>query len=165
LTGGWVNRRRVQVRVHIAYFRNGDPTPYYFVNVTNKSKSRDVEITHVWFATDPPVHILNPHTPLDKRLQYDESWETWIEVSKVPADEHDAKLLARVRLSSGGKPVHSKADDDVPAEGFIPGQNTIRHAARPTTRAYGEDGLSDPTYTGPIDTSEPISLSGFDPPG
>ncbi len=142
VTGGWINRRRVRVRVHAAYFRNGNPTPYYFVNVTNRSRSRDVEITHVWFATDPEVRVLNPGRPLlHVRLQYDQPWETWIAADAVPANEHDAKLLARVRLSSG-ETVHSRPNDDVPAEGFIPGS----------------------TYVGSIGTSEPISLSGRYPP-
>jgi hypothetical protein len=47
LTGGYLNRRRVRVQVHTAYFRNGNPTPYCFVKVTNTSSKRDVEVTHV----------------------------------------------------------------------------------------------------------------------
>jgi hypothetical protein len=67
LTGGYLNRRQVRLQVHTAYVRNGNPTPYYFINVTNKSSNRDLEVTRVWFATHPPVHILNPHTVLCPR--------------------------------------------------------------------------------------------------
>ena len=84
LTGGYPNRRRVRVQVHTAYVKNGHPTPYCFVNVTNRSSKRAVQVTHVWFATNPPVHIVNPYRPLPVRLHSHESWKTWIQVARLP---------------------------------------------------------------------------------
>jgi hypothetical protein len=132
LTGGYLNRRRVRVQVHTAYFRNGNPTPYCFVNVTNTSSRRDVEVTHVWFATNPPVHILNPYRPLPVRLHYDEPWETWIEVARLP-DVPGVSRLGRVRLSSDDT-VHSRPNRNVPSEGFVAGPPLSHRARRRTTR-------------------------------
>jgi hypothetical protein len=138
LTGGYLNRRRVRVRVHTAYFRNGNPTPYCFVNVTTTSSKRAVEVTHVWFATNPPVHILNPYRPLPVRLQYDEPWETWIEVARLP-DVPGVSRLGRVRLSSEDT-VHSRPNRNVPSEGFVAGPPLSHRAQRRTTREDDWDG-------------------------
>jgi hypothetical protein len=115
---GWQQgRRKVRVLVHPAVFR-GNPTPYYFVNVTNLSRDREVEVTHVWFDVDPPAHVLRAERPLPVRLRGDESWETWIEFAKV-AHRSNPETLARVRLSSG-KVIKSRANPDVPMEGYVP---------------------------------------------
>ena len=106
LTGGYPNRRRVRVQVHTAYVKNGHPTPYCFVNVTNRSSKRAVQVTHVWFATNPPVHIVNPYRPLPVRLHSHESWKTWIQVARLP-DVPGMGRLGRVRLSSDDT-VHSR---------------------------------------------------------
>ena len=116
---GWQQgRRKVRVLVHPAVFR-GDLTPCYFVNVTNLSRDREVEVTHVWFDVDSPVHVLRPERPLPVRLRGDESWETWIEFAKL-VHASNPETLARVRLSSG-KIIKSRLNPDVPTEGFVPG--------------------------------------------
>ena len=138
LTGGYLNRRRVRVHVHTAYVRNGNPTPYYFVNVTNTSSTRDVEVTHAWFATNPPVHILNSHRPLPVRLQHDEPWETCIEVARLP-DVPGMDRLGRVRLSSGDT-VHSTANRNLPSQGFVAGPPLSHRARRRMTREDDWDG-------------------------
>jgi len=137
LTGGYLSRRRLRVRVHTAYFGNGNPTPYYFISVTNKSSTRDVEITHVWFATNPPVHLQNIHRPLPVRLQYDEPWETCIEVARLP-DVPGVDRLGRVRLSSGDT-VHSRTDRSGPSQGFVAGP-PLSHRAPRITREDDWDG-------------------------
>jgi hypothetical protein len=54
---------------------------------------------------------------LPKRLEPDESWETWF---PVPATEQEAYRLARIRLSSH-KVVKSKQAENVPLYGAVPG--------------------------------------------
>jgi len=132
LTGGYLNRRRVRPQVHTAYVGNGNPTPYYFLNVTNRSGKRDVEVTHVWFATNPPVHILNPHRPLPVRLHYDEPRETCIEVARLP-DVPGMDRLGRARLSSGDT-VHSTPNRNVPSQGFVADPPLSHRARRRITR-------------------------------
>jgi len=132
LTGGYLNRRRVRLHVHTGYVRNGHPTPYYFLTVTNTSSTRDVEVTHVWFATKPPVHILNPHRPLPVRLHYDEPWETCIEVAQLP-DVPGMDRLGRARLSSGDT-VHSTPNRDAPSQGFVADPPLSHRARRRITR-------------------------------
>jgi hypothetical protein len=54
------------------------------MKVVNLSPSREIEITHIWFDTNPPVHIDNRAGPLPARLRLDETFETWVPVAEVP---------------------------------------------------------------------------------
>jgi len=122
LSGLWRHRRKLKVLVHRARFETGGPECYYFVNVTNLSKDRDVEITHVWFETVPQVHVMQPTRPLPKRLKPDEPWETWIPVDKLPTkDEEQVFTLGRVRMSNDAV-AKSKKRRYVPSRGFVPGR-------------------------------------------
>ena len=121
---GWIYKilnlaQQVRVLVHRAYLSSG--TDCYFINVTNRSPSRDAEVTHVWFACNPDIHVLNHQRPLPRRLRPEESWETWIEVNKFPDTiRENAFTFARVRLSNG-RVINSKRNTNVPGEGYIPG--------------------------------------------
>lgn len=114
--------RRLRVRVHKAYFTRTDPRVWaYFINVTNTSCNRELEITHVWLDTVPPVFALPPDRPLPKRLKPDETWETWIERDRVPGyDPHAVYRLGRVRLSTG-QVIRSVENKGIPPRGYIPG--------------------------------------------
>lgn len=92
------------------------------MKVTNLSPSREIEITHIWFDTEPPAHVLNQDRPLPARLRLDETFETWIPVAAVPHEEN-IERLGRVRLSSG-KTVKSRLNKAVPRIGHVggPGQ-------------------------------------------
>jgi hypothetical protein len=58
---------------------------------------------------------------LPKRLKPDETWETWVEVNRIPSELHeDAYTLARVRLSTG-KIIESAKNTEVPESGIVPG--------------------------------------------
>jgi hypothetical protein len=119
---GWQQqRRKVLVLVHTAVFLPGSPKQY-FMKVTNLSRSREIEITHAWFETEPRVDILNPDRPLPARLRLDETFETWIPVGSVPAVP-DVERLGRVRLSNG-KVVKSRLNKDVPPVGAVAGRGT-----------------------------------------
>lgn len=112
--------KRVVVRVHRANLSPGN-IDCYFINVTNNSPTRDVEITHVWLATVREVHLVNNARPLPKRLKSDETWETWIPFELVSlAEREQVYILARVRLSTG-KVFASKRRDFVPPVGRVPG--------------------------------------------
>ena len=96
-------------------------TQCYFINAMNLSRDREIEVTHVWFESNPPVHVLNPHRPLPKRLRPEESWETWVEVSHLNQySDDEVYTLARARLSTG-KIVKSKQNRNVPPIGAVPG--------------------------------------------
>lgn len=121
---GWLFKivnlvRHVRVRTHRAYLPPN--VDCYFINVTNLSPQRDAEITHVWMASDPEVHVLNLQRQLPRRLRPEESWETWIEVDRLPENVREtAHALARVRLSTGSV-IKSKRNENVPPIGSIPG--------------------------------------------
>jgi hypothetical protein len=115
----FLNRRNVRLTVHQAVHL-GLQRNCYFLTVTNLSRDRDVEITHVWFATTPEVHVLQAERPLPARLNPDQSWETWVEADQVPSQVPDAYSLGRVRLSSH-KIITSHENENVPPYGAIPG--------------------------------------------
>jgi hypothetical protein len=131
----WMVSSVVRVAVWIFEFVRGQPRvsfkthravlegvgECYFFTVTNRSRSRDIVLTHVWVQSRPEVHIIQPARPLPRRLSPEEPWETWVPVSALPADaREDAYTLGRVKLSSG-KVLTSIRDLHVPAVGFVPG--------------------------------------------
>jgi hypothetical protein len=112
--------RRVRFRAHKAYFAGGNEE-HLFLTVTNVSRSREIEVTHVWLATSPIVSALPAERPLPVRLRPDQAWETWIPIASVrPAYTHSLLTLGRLRLSDG-RTLRSRPDHDVPPEGYVPG--------------------------------------------
>lgn len=111
---------QLRVTLHVARFvRTG--TQCCFINVTNLAGA-DVELTHVWMATTPATFPETPDRPLPKRLRPQESWETWIPLSQLPAMKADEDLnrLGRARLSTGVV-AESVANESVPPSGSVPG--------------------------------------------
>jgi len=113
-----VVRGEARALVHRGIFLPESPD-YFFVKVVNLSQSHDIEITHLWFDTDPPVHILNDARPLPTRLRPNETFETWVPVAALP-DVPNMEQLGRVLLSSG-QIVKSLLNDDVPRVGTVAG--------------------------------------------
>jgi hypothetical protein len=118
LRGFGQRRRKVRVLVHIAFFQ-GDQQAQWFVNVTNLSLARDVEVTGVWVAASPRIPVMPAQRPTPKRLKPEESWETWLPAAAV-AHVTDVERRFRVRLSSG-KVVKSRPNKHVPPAGWVPG--------------------------------------------
>ena len=114
------DRRRLRLMVHRAFFP-AIGRECFFVNVTNLSHNREIEITHIWFDCNPQIPALPLDRLLPKRLKPDEAWETWVEVNLIPAELREtAYTLARARLSTG-KVIKSKKNTNVPHVGTIPG--------------------------------------------
>jgi hypothetical protein len=114
------DRRIVRFTVHRAFFQRSG-RECFFLNVANLSRNREIEITHLWFETLPPIPALEPDRPLPKRLKPDESWETWIDVRRLPeASRNLAFQLGRLRLSSGTV-IKSKKNRNCPPQGTVPG--------------------------------------------
>ena len=121
---GHQRRRKVRVLVHRAVFLSGgghqsSPLEHFFIKVTNLSPKREVEVTHIWFATEPPVNLINFSRPLPARLRLDETFETWILAGALHPDEA-AERLVRVQLSNG-KIVKSRLNKNVPPVGHVAG--------------------------------------------
>jgi len=113
-------KQSVRVLCHRAFFLPNGPE-CYFINVTNLSLQRDAEVTHVWIESGNEIPVLNLSRPLPRRLRPEESWETWIEVERLPIPvREDAFKLARVRLSNG-RIIKSKKNENVPIAGYVPG--------------------------------------------
>lgn len=116
----FLGRRQLTLLVHRAILLDTN-RECYFINATNLSRDREIEVTHIWFESDRPVHVLNQHRPLPRRLRPEESWETWIQVDHLNQySHHEVYSLARARLSTG-KIVKSKQNRNVPTIGAIPG--------------------------------------------
>jgi len=113
-------RQMVRVLCHSAVLVPTGPE-CYFINVTNLSAQRDAEITHVWIECGSEIPVLNPSRPLPRRLKPEESWETWIELRRLPASfRADVFEHARVRLSNG-RVIKSQKNESVPSAGYVPG--------------------------------------------
>jgi len=120
--------RRVRFRSHRAFFQ-GSPDEKLFLTVTNLSRTREIEITHVWVAGSKQVHALPAERPLPKRLRPDEIWETWVTLGSVAeADLPRILKLGRARLSTG-RIVRSLPDAAIPGVGFVPGGSKLRSEA------------------------------------
>ncbi len=114
------DRRNVRLTVHRGTFQSTG-RECYFINAANLSRNREIEITHVWFATTPQVAALQEQRPLPRRLKPDEAWETWVEVGQLPHQIGDqVYTLARARLSTGAV-IQSRRNESVPEQGTVPG--------------------------------------------
>lgn len=122
LIGWFTGKRRVRVLTHRARFVHGGEE-CLFINVTNLSASREIEVTHVYleFPSGEQVPVLPAARPLPKRLRPDETWETFLPADRVPAQLGDqAFKMARARLSTG-QIVKSTKNTRVPSAGMVPG--------------------------------------------
>jgi hypothetical protein len=113
-------RQQIRVLVHRAVLLH-NYTGCYFMNVTNKSLSRDVETTHVWFAGDPEIHVLNPQRVLPR--QRDQTSLGKLGLKRACCQLRCAILLTRSPAcdSLNGKVVKSKENKTVTKAGRIPG--------------------------------------------
>jgi hypothetical protein len=119
------SRRNIRLTVHRAFFTT-TAQECFFVNVTNLSTNREIEVTHIWFDCKPQVSAIHLDRMLPKRLKPEETWETWVEVKKIPIEYHfSVYTLARARLSNG-KIIKSVANKGVPFSGIVPG-GSIQH--------------------------------------
>jgi hypothetical protein len=92
----------VRVTSHFANatLEDGEVVALLFINVTNLG-ARDIEITHAWVGTSPPLCFDNPERPLPRRLSDQECWSTWVVLASVQPGVSVREDLARVRLSTG----------------------------------------------------------------
>jgi hypothetical protein len=114
-----VRWRRVQVRAHRARWiepTESTPGANLHVKIVNRS-GRDVEVTHVWLATDPVRELDLSRFALPARIRPDETHEVWFPIDDVPGDSV-LERLAMVRLSTG-KTIKSRPNDKVPPFGSV----------------------------------------------
>jgi hypothetical protein len=118
-----VDGRRLAVRVHRAFF-DGHIEECHFINLTNTSAERVLEVTHVWYEDDSHhIPIVQATRPLPVRLELDQAWETWIPTAALPREQReDALSRFRARISTGTV-FSSVANRGVPPFGFVPGDS------------------------------------------
>jgi hypothetical protein len=137
-------RRKLRVTVHRGYFvrpASNASTPitasppvtgvgsiedaieaspeHFFIKMTNLSPQRELEVTHLWFETQPRYDYMSTERPPPFRLRPDETVEVWVAVSGV-AHRDKLEYQVRVRLSSG-KIVKSRVDRKMPPVGRVAG--------------------------------------------
>jgi hypothetical protein len=112
-------QHRVHVRAlaHRGYFRTPGSPEFVFIKVTNLSRDRDIEITHIWFDTKPRVDILD--FPLPAHVRPAKTYEIWKPVAEL-SDDPNIEQLGRVVLSDG-KIIKTKLNKDVPPVGYVAG--------------------------------------------
>lgn len=114
-------KRKIRFTIHYAYFK-GIKDKYLFLNVTNLSTERKIEITHVYFQKHTgQIPVIQNDRPLPKRLKPDETWETWYRFENLPVSiKRNPYNKGRVRLSTG-KIIKSRFNKNVPDTGTVPG--------------------------------------------
>ncbi len=95
-------RLRVTVRRSLWEPAPGQPARDCYFIALHSAADVDVLVTQVWFECDPRAFVDRRQRRLPKVLAAGETWETWLEVDKLPESVRDrAYALARVRLASG----------------------------------------------------------------
>ncbi len=114
-------KRLLKLRVHRAQFA-GSPKEYYFINITNISPNRTLEITHIWHENGQQHMPINqPSRLLPVRLEGDQSWETFIAIADLPETARNNPYNNfRVRISTG-EVFQSELNPSVPPYGSVPG--------------------------------------------
>ena len=96
-----LNRRRIRVLVHRAFLEDRQKEAF-FITITNLTLDREIEITNIWFNSNPKVHVIRNDRVLPKKLKPNETWDTWLPVNKLPSAYHPYVFkMVRVRLSNG----------------------------------------------------------------
>ena len=115
------SERILKVTVHRACFEQGCAA-HYFVNLTNLSPRRPLEVTHVWYeGGQQHIPLCRASRPLPVRLELDQSWETWIaEAALGAAPDTDLSRSFRARISTG-EVFESSLNRNVPPVGTVPG--------------------------------------------
>jgi hypothetical protein len=143
LTQTW---RRVRVLVHqdvdgVPVVDVATGIPVVCMKVTNLSPQREVEITHVWYQGEPPVHLLGSRLPA--RLRLDETWEECIPGRQGGARPGGGKVRAG--------PAVQRQDDQLtpqpePSAGGIRGGATrpVALLPYPASRFFQQAGTSTP---------------------
>jgi hypothetical protein len=96
-----LNKRRIRVLVHRALLEDKQKEAF-FITVTNLTLDRELEITNIWFNSNPKVHVIRNDRLLPKKLKPNETWDTWLPVNKLPSAYYPYVFkMVRVRLSNG----------------------------------------------------------------
>ncbi len=96
-----LNKRRIRVLVHRAFLEDKRKEAF-FITITNLTLDRELEMTNIWFNSNPKIHVIRDDRPLPKTLKPNETWGTWLPVNKLPLGYHSyAFKMVRVRLFNG----------------------------------------------------------------
>ncbi len=116
------SERFLKLRVHKAVLIRSI-TECYFVNLTNLSPSRVLEVTHVWYedGKNPSIPLIQPQRRLPVRLELDQSWETWIPTNHIPEGNRDSVYCSFYARISTGSIFRSEINSNVPTSGTVPG--------------------------------------------
>lgn len=115
-----LRQRRVAVglRIHAATFQAAPERGVcFFLNVQNGSPEREVTVTHVWIASEPPVPATAKRLPV--RIRPGAQWETWIPAASVPTGTTNIERLGRAQLGDD-RVLESVPRTNVPATGYVP---------------------------------------------
>jgi predicted alpha/beta hydrolase family esterase len=116
------NERFLKLRVHRATLIKSR-IECYFVNLTNLSPTKVLEVTHIWYEDEEKhfIPLTQPSRRLPVRLELDQSWETWIPVENIPRANRDNAYQNFCARISTGAIFKSEFNPDVPPCGTIPG--------------------------------------------
>lgn len=125
----FTRKPKVLVRVHKAYFNNImelEHEPYYFINVLNIEKSKNIIITNIKCDFLGRFTLYQQERPYPVKITPGEQWETWIKVEKAgeKAYENFYVFLDTRRPNSLDRKsyiIRSTLRINVPNSGIVPG--------------------------------------------
>jgi hypothetical protein len=91
---------------------------YWFMKATNKSLTRKIELTHVWFAGAKDDELLTWSEPLPARLKHDQTWEGWLNAARL-AHASNVEQSGRALISGKARPIRSRKNKHVHQSGQV----------------------------------------------
>jgi hypothetical protein len=120
------SRRKVALTVHVAHEVTGQDAQGHpilgrencYIGIVNRSRDRDIVVTHIWIDADPPLHVHDPDLP--RRLAYDARWETPVPTDQAAAPRDQVPYLVRCQIEPDDKIIKSRPRENVPPYGRVP---------------------------------------------
>ena len=120
----FIKKPNILVRVHTAYFNNImelSHEPYYFINILNIDKSRDIVISDIRCHHWPKnTTVYQSERPLPVKVTPGEQWETWISLDKIGKEAYEDFYIT-FSTDKRTYTCRSTRRTNVPNSGTVPG--------------------------------------------
>jgi len=97
---------------------SGEAGRYAFLQVVNKSLTRDIELSHAWFDGASGALLMTLFPPMPTRLRPAAKWEGWVNANWL-SNVADVGHAGRARITGREKPFKSRPCKHVPETGYV----------------------------------------------
>jgi hypothetical protein len=96
----------------------GEAGRYVFLQVVNKSLTRDIELSHASFAGASDALLMTLFPPMPTRLRPEAKWEGWVNANWL-SNVADVGHAGRAVITGREKPFKSRPCKHVPDTGYV----------------------------------------------